>query len=109
MSRRLASSIVLGCLFGAAAVATSPPALAQQQEVESAALINSLYTKHFTTKVQTEVNFLNDELDGPFNGARRPVDLDVAALRPRHDREPLVDPWIMRACREAQLRLHAIG
>ena len=55
MSRRLASSIVLGCLFGAAAVATSPPALAQQQEVESAALINSLYTKHFTTKVQTEV------------------------------------------------------
>ena len=55
MSRRLASLIVLGCLFGAAAVATSPPALAQQQEVESAALINSLYTKHFTTKVQTEV------------------------------------------------------
>ena len=53
MSRRLTSSIVLGCLFGAAAMATSLPLCAQ--EVESAALANSLYTKNGTRAVQAEI------------------------------------------------------
>jgi hypothetical protein len=61
MSRRLASSIVLGCLFGAAAVATSLPVLAK--EVEDAALSNSLYTKNFATTVKAEIIGLRIDQD----------------------------------------------
>jgi hypothetical protein len=63
MSRRLASSIVLGCLFGAATVATGLPAFAQ--ETESAALSNSLYTKHFANTAKTEIVGLR--IDADFN------------------------------------------
>ena len=61
MARRLASSIVLACLFAAAAAAPPVPA----QEVESAALVDSLYTKHGTRAVQAEIIVLR--LDQKFD------------------------------------------
>jgi hypothetical protein len=63
MSRQLASSIILGCLFGTAAVAMSLPVHAQ--EVEDAALSNSLYTKHAATPGKAEIIGLR--IDKDFN------------------------------------------
>jgi hypothetical protein len=61
MSRRLASSIILGCLFGAAVVTTSRPVLAQ--EVEDASLSNSLYTKNAATPGKAEIIGLRVDQD----------------------------------------------
>jgi hypothetical protein len=61
MSKRLASSIILGCLFGAAAVVTSLLVLAQ--EVEDAALSNSLYTKNVATPGKAEIIGLRIDQD----------------------------------------------
>jgi hypothetical protein len=62
MSRTLASSMILGCFFSAAVV-TSVPVLAQ--EVEDAALSNSLYTKHAATPGKAEIIGLR--IDQDFN------------------------------------------
>ncbi len=63
MSRTLASSMILGCFFNAAAVVLSLPVLAQ--EVEDAALSNSLYTKHAATPGKAEIIGLR--IDQDFN------------------------------------------
>jgi hypothetical protein len=61
MSRVLASTIILGCLFGASATTMSPPVLAQ--EVEDAALANSLYTKNYATPGKAEIIGLRIDQD----------------------------------------------
>ncbi len=52
MSRRLASIVALGCLCGAATAMSLP---LHAQDVQSAALTNSLYTKHSSHAVHTEI------------------------------------------------------